>query len=294
MKFTDQPTSLHSETRYAETMTEGGASFTITQPPETARAIPLVFASPHSGDRYPDDMGAAPDLTSHSLRSAEDALMAGLVSDGPAQGAPLIESRIGRAYVDLNRDPAELDPILIQNVEGPVGMKTAAGFGVIPRLAGDSTPLYARTLTRDEADRRIARTHAPYHDALSELMQTTRARHGRAVLIDWHSMPTRAAGAEVVLGDRHGSSCQTQLTRSLRSLFEGLGWRVALNHPYAGGWSTQRWGRPEDGFEAIQIEISRGLYLDEATLTPNAAYARTRKALSRVIAALCAAQPSID
>jgi len=101
-------------------------------------------------------------------------------------------------------------------------------------------------------------------------------------------MPTRAVGAEVVLGDRHGSSCQARLTRRLRDLFEGLGWRVALNHPYAGGWSTQFWGRPADGYEAIQIELSRKLYLDEATQTPNAAHPATRKALNRVIAALCA------
>lgn len=288
MKFTGQPTSLHSETRYAGNMTEGAASFTITRPPETARPIPLVFASPHSGDHYPVDMNSAPDLTQHSLRSAEDALVASLVSSGPAHGAPLIESRIGRAYVDLNRDPSELDPALINGVEGPVGLKTAAGFGVIPRLGGDGAPLYDRTLSRAEAERRIETAHAPYHTALNDLMQATRARHGRAVLIDWHSMPSRAVGAEVVLGDRHGSSCDARLTRTLRGLFEGLGWRVALNHPYAGGWSTHSWGRPEEGFEAIQIEISRGLYLDEAALTPNAAHDRTRKALSRVIAALCA------
>ena len=288
MKFTDQPTSLHSETRYAGNMTEGAASFTITRPPETARGLPLVFASPHSGDRYPADMNAAPGLTQHSLRSAEDALVAALVASGPSQGAPLIESRIGRAYVDLNRDPDELDPTLIDGVEGPVGLKTAAGFGVIPRLGGDGAPLYDRILPRAEAERRIETAHAPYHAALGDLMQAARARHGRALLIDWHSMPSRAVGAEVVLGDRHGSSCDARLTRTLRSLFEGLGWRVALNHPYAGGWSTHSWGRPEEGFEAIQIELSRGLYLDEATLRPNAGYDRTHKALMRVIAALCA------
>lgn len=292
MKFPDQPTSFHSETLYAGNMTEGAASFIITRPPETARAIPLVFASPHSGDHYPADMGAAPGLSCHSLRSAEDALVASLVSTGPSHGAPLIESRIGRAYVDLNRDPSELDPSLIEGVDGPVGLKTAAGYGVIPRLGGDGTPLYARTLTRAEAEKRIATAHTPYHTALSELMQAERTQHGRAVLIDWHSMPSRAVGAEVVLGDRHGSSCDARLTRTLRSLFEGLGWRVALNHPYAGGWSTHCWGRPDEGFESIQIEISRGLYLDEATLKPNAANPGTRKALARVVAALCADTPS--
>lgn len=269
-------------------MTDGADSFSITAASPDARATPLIFASPHSGDRYPADMKAAPDLSPASLKSAEDALVGRLTAHGPACGAPLIEGRIGRAYVDLNRDPGELDPALIDDLEGPVGAKTAAGYGVLPRLAGDGTALYARRLTRAEAEGRLAAVHRPYHQALEALMQATRARQGRAVLIDWHSMPTRAVGAEVVLGDRYGSACSARLSRRLRDLFEGLGWRVSLNQPYAGGWSTQRWGRPDEGYEAIQIEISRGLYLDEATLSPNAGYGRTQKALSRVIAALCA------
>ena len=269
-------------------MTDGGDSFSITAPAAGVKATALVFASPHSGDRYPDDMGAAPDLPLASLKSAEDALVGRLIAEGPRQGATLIEGRIGRAYLDLNRDPGELDPALIDGLDGPVGAKTAAGFGVVPRLAGDGTPLYSRRLALAEAQRRIDTVHAPYHQALGDLMEATRAAQGRAVLIDWHSMPARAVGAEVVLGDRYGSACGARLSRRLRELFEGLGWRVAQNHPYAGGWSTQRWGRPDDGYEAIQIELSRRLYLDEATLLPAANYATTQKALSRVIAALCA------
>ncbi|OYW89557.1 MAG: N-formylglutamate amidohydrolase [Caulobacterales bacterium 32-67-6] len=288
MKFTGRTSSFHSETRYAGIMTTDGASFAITRPPAAAPETALVFASPHSGETYPDDMGAVAGLARASLKSAEDALVGALVRAGPAQGAPLIEGRIGRAYLDLNRDPGELDPDLIVDADRPVGAKTRAGYGVIPRLSGDGLDLYDRRLSLAEAQARIRTAHAPYHTALAELMEQTRARRGRAVLIDWHSMPTRAVGAEVVLGDRHGSSCQARLTRRLRDLFEGLGWRVALNHPYAGGWSTQVWGRPADGYEAIQIELSRKLYLDEATQTPNAAHAATRKALNRVIAALCA------
>lgn len=271
-----------------ERMNKDGASFAITLPPDGAPQTPLVFASPHSGQTYPEDMGAVADLPPLSLRSAEDALVGTLVQSGPRHGAPLIEARIGRAYLDLNRDPAELDPGLIADVEGPVGAKTLAGYGLIPRLTGDGLPLYDRRLSRAEAEARIATAHRPYHEALADLMTRTRARCGRAVLIDWHSMPARAAGAEVVLGDRHGSSCGARLTRRLRDLFQGLGWRVALNHPYAGGWSTQVWGRPDEGYEAIQIELSRSLYLDEARQTPNLAYGATAKALNRVIAALCA------
>lgn len=292
MKFNVTPARLPAffcgETGYAEAMTDAGEAFSITRPPLPGAAGALVFGSPHSGAIYPDDMGAAADLSISSLRSAEDALMAQLVADGPRHGAPLIAGRFGRAYVDLNRDPEELDPALVEGAQGPAGAKTAAGYGVLPRLSGDGRPLYDRRLTAQEARRRIDTAHRPYHQALGELMQAARARHGRAVLIDWHSMPTRAAGVEVVLGDRHGSACRARLTRRLRDLFQAAGWRVSLNLPYAGGWSTQVWGRPEEGFEAIQIEISRGLYLDEATLKPNATFDLTHRKLSRVIAALCA------
>lgn len=269
-----------------------GAAYRVT--PSAGGDTALVFASPHSGADYPADMGAAPGLTARSLRSAEDALMHELAAPGPRHGAPLLAARIGRAYVDLNRPPRGLDPALIDDAaageSGPdaADPKTAAGYGVIPRLAGDGTPLYARRLSRAEAEDRLARVHAPYHAALQALMEAARARHGRAVLVDWHSMPARAGGVEVVLGDRHGASCRPRLTRRLRELFEGLGWRVGLNHPYAGGWCTQAWGRPDAGFEAIQVEISRGLYWNAEALAPSAGHRRCRRGIEQVIAKLCA------
>ncbi len=255
------------------------------------RATPLVFASPHSGGVYPEDMAAAEGLSEASLRSAEDAAVDRLLGAGAAAGAVLIAGRTGRAYVDLNRAPEELDPALIEGVSTtpPPGLKTQAGYGVIPRLAGDGTALYDRRLALEEARGRIARVHEPYHAALGELMRAARDRHGRAVLVDWHSMPSRATGPngpDVVLGDRHGTSCATDLTRRLRALFEALGWRVALNRPYAGGYATQVWGRPEEGFEAIQIELNRRLYWDEAAGGPAVGWGRCQSGLNRVVAAL--------
>ena len=257
---------------------------------------PLVFASPHSGAVRPGDFGARPDLPEASLRSAEDIGVDALIACGPGHGIPLILGRITRAYVDLNRDPVELDPGLIDGLAetGDLSAKTAAGFGVIPRRSGDGQDLYERRLMLEEATARLANVHRPYHVALTELMQDARSRHGAAILIDWHSMPSRATGGgtrsrpglDVVLGDRHGSSCTARLTRRLRALFEGLGWRVGLNQPYAGGWSTQSWGRPAEGFHAIQIELNRALYLDEESLEPSADFDRCRRAVERVIAAL--------
>lgn len=254
-----------------------------------------MFASPHSGFIRPIDMGEASGLSLATLRSAEDVGVDRLVRSGPALGAPLIAGLVSRAYCDLNRAPSELDPDLVDGVEeGGRTAKVSAGFGVIPRKAGDGTALYDRRLSLDEACGRLERVHAPYHQRLGDLMRAARDRRGTALLIDWHSMPSRATGGrgrpgrgvDIVLGDRHGSSCRGATMRRVRALFEAQGWRVGLNAPYAGGYATQAWGRPDDGFQAVQVELNRALYLDEATLEPSADYPRFAKALDRVIAGL--------
>jgi N-formylglutamate amidohydrolase len=272
---------------------EGGAPFSVVAPERPGR---FVFASPHSGQVYPSDMETSPHLDEMGLRSAEDGLVDRLIASGPAQGAAVITASVGRAYVDLNRDAGDLDPELIDGLDAGAGsLRTTAGYGVIPRLSGDGRRLYDRRLSLEEAKARIARVHRPYHAALADLMQGARERHGSAVLVDWHSMPSRvtrsspaARGVDVVLGDRHGSSCDPALTRRLRARFEALGWRVALNHPYAGGWTTQMWGRPDEGFHAIQIELDRGLYLDEATRLPSLGWSRCERGVVAAIADLLA------
>jgi N-formylglutamate amidohydrolase len=266
-------------------------AFVVLRPQTPGR---FVFASPHSGTIYPPEMGRDPALTEASLRSAEDALVDRLIASAADHGATVVSGRFGRAWVDLNRDPVDLDPVLIEGVaDGPVSARTAAGYGVIPRLAGDGRSLYDRRLSLDEAGDRIALAHTPYHQMLAAGMAAARARHGEAILVDWHSMPARATegiggvrGPDVVLGDRHGSSCGAGLTRRLRRAFEALGWRVALNQPYAGGWTTQRWGRPSEGFHAIQIELNRALYFDETARVPGPGWSRTEKGVARVIADL--------
>ena len=269
----------------------GDEAFVVLRPQTPGR---FVFASPHSGTVYPPEMGRDPSLSEASLRSAEDALVDRLIVPAADRGATVVLGRLGRAWVDLNRDPADLDPRLIDGApDGAVSARTAAGFGVIPRLTGDGQALYDRRLSLGEAQARLAGTHEPYHAALAEGMKAARARHGEAVLVDWHSMPARATegvggarGPDVVLGNRHGSSCGAELTRRLRRAFEALGWRVALNQPYAGGWTTQRWGRPSDGFHAIQIELNRALYFDESARIPGPGWSRTEKGVARVIADL--------
>lgn len=267
-------------------------TFRLIRPEQAGR---WLFASPHAGTIYPDDMGEDPRLAEAALRSAEDALVDQLIAPGTEHGATLLLGRVARAYVDLNRQAEDLDPDLVEGVAGSASARAAAGYGVIPRLNGQGRPLYARQLGRDEAEARLAAVHQPYHAALETELAAIHAREGQVTLIDWHSMPARATrgpnggrGVDVVLGDRHGSSCAAGLTRKARALFEAEGMKVALNHPYAGGWTTERWGHPGEGFHALQIELSRALYYDEAAQKPGPGWARTTRAISRIIAGLTA------
>lgn len=274
------------------------ATYAILRP--STPTGPLVFASPHSGRRLPEGMGLIPGLSDLTLRSAEDVAVDRLIAPAGALGVPVLSALVSRIYVDLNRAADELDPLLIEGVTGEASAKVAAGFGVIPRKAGDGVDLYGGRLTLEAARARIEHAHAPYHAALAGLMEEAKARHGGALLIDWHSMPSRAAGAvgrtqrglDIVLGDRHGSAARGAVSRRVRALFEAEGWRVGLNAPYAGGYATQTWGRPGDGFHAVQVEINRALYLDERTLEPSADYDRFARAMARVIDGMSQLNPA--
>lgn len=241
---------------------------------------PLVFASPHSGGLYPPEMMAAVRLPEEALRRSEDAFVDRLIAGAPARGVATIRARLARAYVDLNRDPWELDPAMFDGdlpeyAQGRTA-RVAAGLGAIARIA-DGRPIYARKLTFAEAKARVERSHRPYHDALDRLLAQARAAHGLAVLIDWHSMPALAAqgargrhggACDVVLGDRFGAACAPELTRVVEEAFEAMGYRVARNAPYAGGYTTEHYGRPARRTHALQIEINRALYMDEAVREP--------------------------
>jgi N-formylglutamate amidohydrolase len=247
-------------------------------PPPT----PLVFASPHSGKHYPAVMLEASAVQEDQLRRSEDALVDQIIAPAAGHGAGLILARHGRAWMDLNREPWELDPTMFSD-DLPAfararSARVAAGLGAIARVAAEGREIYARKLTFAEARARVETTHQPYHAALSGLLEHAKAAHGMAVLIDWHSMPEVAArtavtprhgkGCDIVLGDRFGAACTRKLTDLVERELEAMGYRVARNAPYAGGYTTEHYGKPLERTHALQIEISRALYMDEKTLEP--------------------------
>ncbi|HEY3948152.1 N-formylglutamate amidohydrolase [Phenylobacterium sp.] len=265
-----------------------------------APPTPLVFASPHSGRDYPDDMMAAAALDAQTIRRSEDAFVDDLISEAPKLGAAVIAARYARAYIDLNREAFELDPGMFEDELPEFARartaRVAAGLGAIARVVSEGQEIYARKLTFQEARSRIEGAHRPYHAALERLIGEAHKAHGFAILIDWHSMPAAAARAggrdrpcDMVLGDRFGAACASGLTARVERELEALGYRVARNTPYAGGYTTEHYGRPQRRTHALQIEINRSLYLDEARLTPTAGFARLKGHLERLTSALAGA-----
>jgi N-formylglutamate amidohydrolase len=173
------------------------------------RTAPLIFASPHSGRRYPAELLADSRVALISLRRSEDAYVDELFAGAAAHGAAVLSATVARAYVDLNRDPAELDPDMFDErpPQSPQGSsaRVQAGLGAIPRVSGDGQTIYRRKLSLGEAERRIAAVHRPYHAMLQNLVTETREAFGCTVLVDCHSMPSSSRGAhapDIVLGDR--------------------------------------------------------------------------------------------
>jgi N-formylglutamate amidohydrolase len=255
---------------------------------------PFVYASPHSGRDYPAELMDAALLDDAAIRRSEDAFVDELIGSAPGFGVSLLTARYARAFIDVNREAYELDPAMFEDELPPFARartaRVAAGLGSIARVVGEGQEIYRRKLTFAEARGRIETVHQPYHQALTALLEETRQRHGRAVLIDWHSMPSAASGdlaygrkgCDMVLGDRFGSACAPGLTRLVERELEAMGYRVARNAPYAGGYTTEFYGKPRDGVHALQIEINRGVYLDEAALIPSGGFAKLKRDLDRL------------
>jgi len=236
----------------------------------------VLFNSPHSGACYPQSFLSASRLDALSLRRSEDVDVNALFGHVPEIGGSLMQVEFPRAYIDVNREPYELDPRMFSTRLPPFAntrsLRVASGLGTIPRTVGDGNDIYRGSLTIDEALDRIETLYKPYHRALARALITAQRRHGLAVLVDCHSMPSAAVArsesfqCDIVIGDRFGTSADPSIPDFIEASLRDLGYEVARNRPYAGGYITEHYGNPETGIHAVQIEINRGLYLDERRL----------------------------
>jgi N-formylglutamate amidohydrolase len=266
------------------------------------QTVPIVFASPHSGRCYPDELLAASRLDALSLRRSEDSFVDELFVAAPEHGAPLVAATFPRAWCDANREAWELDQgMFADRLPGWVNTTSArvgAGLGTIARVVASGEAIYRGKLSFADAEQRIRTCWQPFHDALEGLIAETRAAFGGCLLIDCHSMPTHGhvsrsgvKPADFVLGDAHGTACSPLVTRLIEGLLSAQGFSVRRNDPYAGGYITRHYGRPRDGVQALQIEIARDLYMDEARIERLSGFTDVQAAVTRLIVGLAERLP---
>jgi N-formylglutamate amidohydrolase len=275
--------------------------FDVSAP--VAQNAACVFCSPHSGRTYPQSFLTQSRLDPSTLRKSEDCLVDRLFAGVTRLGAPQIAARFPRAYLDLNREPYELDPELVADPlpahANSQSIRVAGGLGTVARVVADGEEIYHQQLRLKDVIDRIEALYFPFHAELTRLIEATRRHFGYAVLIDCHSMPSAAMAPsggprpDIVIGDRFGTSCDPRLTRHLREGFACRGYDVQLNRPYAGGFITEHHGRPGRGVHAVQLEINRGLYLDERSFRENEGYAALEADLMAIAADLFAALPQL-
>jgi N-formylglutamate amidohydrolase len=235
---------------------------------------PVLFNSPHSGSTYPRAFLASSKLDAATLRRSEDSFVDALVSGVVRHGYPLMRAHFPRCFVDVNREPYELDPRMFEgrlpSFANTRSMRVAGGLGTVARVVGDAHEIYNQRIPVDDALQRIESLYKPYHRALRRLFIKLHRDFGAAMLVDCHSMPSSSGHKderprpEFVLGDRYGTSCVGAVAETVEKTLRTLGYTVSRNKPYAGGFITEHYGNPAAGLHAIQLEINRALYMDEA------------------------------
>ncbi len=270
----------------------GHPPFEIRAPGE--QTVPFVFNSPHSGRFYPDAFLAESRLDDHAIRRSEDYFVDELFDAAANLGAPMMAAHFPRAFIDVNREPYELDPRMFEGqmpaYVNSSSLRVAGGLGTIPRLVAENMEIYGERMPVRTAMRRIDALYRPYHDNLRRLLVKTHGRFGYGVLIDCHSMPANAQTGsnrpDFVIGDRYGTSASEELSHLTISILQDFGYAVARNKPYAGGFITEHYGRPARGLHAVQIEVNRGLYVNEDTLEKTAGFEALKKDLTYFMEAL--------
>jgi N-formylglutamate deformylase len=234
---------------------------------------PVVFNSPHSGNVYPDAFLQAARLDIAALRRSEDSFVDELFFGVVERGYPLMRAHFPRCYVDVNREPYELDPRMfdgrLPSFANTRSMRVAGGLGTVARVVGDAQEIYDQRIPVDDALARIESLYKPYHRSLRRLVNRVHGDFGAAVLVDCHSMPSTTQNrderprADFILGDRYGTSCVPAVAATIEAVLRGHGFTLSRNKPYAGGFITEHYGNPAAGLHAIQLELNRALYMDE-------------------------------
>lgn len=251
--------------------------------------VPLLFDSPHSGTRYPEDFNFVCPFP--LLRQAEDTHVDELFCMVPDMGATYLCALFPRSYIDVNRAPDDIDPSMLEGSwpgpTKPTG-KSLAGMGLVRFLCRPGVPMYDGRLPVSVVQDRLENYWRPYHDLLSESLDALYARFGAVYHVNCHSMPSFVIGPDrqspdFVLGDRDGTTAEPGFTRLIADTLRAMGYSVRINDPYKGVELVRRYSRPTRGRHSIQLEVDRRLYMDEETLEPHAGFQELRANLTRLV-----------
>src|ERR1700756_4482826 len=160
--------------------------FEILEPTEWRG--PVIFNSPHSGSVYPRAFLTSTRLDITTLRRSEDSFGDELVHGVVERGYPMMRAHFPRCYVDVNREPYELDPRMfdgrLPSFANTRSTRVAGGLGTVARVVGESQEIYGQRIPVEDAIRRIEGLYKPYHRALRRLMTRIHREFGAAVLVD--------------------------------------------------------------------------------------------------------------
>jgi N-formylglutamate amidohydrolase len=245
----------------------------------------------------PADFGSI--CSADELRDGEDCFIDELWLPASARGVPLLAAQFARTYLDPNRHAGDID---LELIDGPwpdalvPSGKAAIGKALVWRTLDDGRPIYDRRLTVAEVQVRIARCHRPYHGALKALLDAAHARFGVVHHINCHSMNAvggamgeGGAGltrADIVLGDRDGTTCAPEFTAFVRELLAGFGYDVKVNDPYKGVELVRAYANPAGGRHSLQLEVNKRLYMVPATLDKSAGFATLQAHLMQLVEAI--------
>ncbi len=271
-------------------------AFEVYQPDE--QLVPFVFSSPHSGRYYPERFLKLVRLDRDAIRRSEDCYVDEMFAGVTELGSPLICANFPRAYLDVNREPWELDPRMfrdpVPSFANTRSARVAGGLGTVPRLVGEGQNIYADRLPVSEAVLRVEAAYKPFHARLCRLLTNTHAAFGHAVLIDCHSMPGSVRlgdcglKPDFIVGDRFGTSASAALSARAIGILRAMGYTVAHNRPYAGGFITEHYGRPARGLHSLQMEVNRSLYMNERNYRKTEGFTTLTDDLMRFAAELTA------
>jgi N-formylglutamate deformylase len=263
--------------------------FVVTPP--RAKETPVVVEIPHAGLAVPPQFAGELLAPARSIARDADLYVDELYDDACDEGATLVVARVSRYVVDLNRAETDVDAETVAG--GPAAPR--APRGVVWRLTTENERTLAAPLSPAQLEARLAEIYRPYHAALADAIRGKVERFGVCVLLAGHSMPsvgrsghgdTNARRADVVPGTQGRTTARGSLIDAVERHARDAGLSVRHDEPYRGGWTTRHWGRPGQGIHAIQVEIARRLYMDEAALVRGSAFEPMRKFARELVAML--------